>query len=248
MPEKIAFKRISDPVLTDGMRQQNHFIPALMAKIKQSYFQVSLRFTSGSLVLSEMGREIEYEDGRFLARSFLRAGVRSLILKEFPSWQQLRQLNDLLGKAEEGRIEPLLAVELSKIEAVAGIEEVTGGEEVGAIPGCYKHYTSFAGYQKIVQGQKIEAMPHRKNGEVREGVYLTGLSLSQEEAHRIVFIGNPEYADRSSHVIAFDIVDPEMAKQVKKKGIEYFFAGEIDLRDPRIRVAYFGPNRLQVAA
>ena len=93
--------------------------------------------------------------------------------------------------------------------------------------------------------REIAARPHSKNGEVREGIYLTRLSLSRQEAFETIFIGNPLYADRSTHVIGFDVLDAGLRERIRENGIESFLEEGISLNDRRIKVHYHGPNYLR---
>lgn len=223
------------------MRRVNRFIPSLLTKIQQSIFQVRISFRKDVLVFTSQDLNLEYADGKFVSHTFLRAGIGEIVLKEFLSRTAIEQLRKIFEFAEEGKITQVLPENLRQIEAIEKINEISN-EEIGFIPGCYKHYTSYQNYQGIIRERKIMAKPHRKNGQERVGVYLTGLSLSPLEAFEIIFIGNPEYRDRSTHVIAFDILDPEFERKIEKNGIEFFVGESINLDAPGVKVKYHGPN------
>lgn len=245
MPAKVKFNQPArENLLTNEMRRQRHFIPALVNNIRQAIFPSILQFNKNYLIFNNGIKETEYEDGKFIARSFLRAGIKKITLKEFLTQSEIKELEEILEAAQEGNILPLLPENIANLKVISTIEEITEKEEIAEIPGYYKHYTSYQGYLKIMQEQKIEAMPHQKNGEMREGVYLTNLSLTSEEAFKIVFIGNPQYRKQTTHVIAFDILDPQLKKEIKKNGIEFFLEKPINLNDSRIRLRYHGPNYL----
>jgi len=235
--------------LSNDMRRLNRFIPALVTRAMQAVFQVKLQFTLDSLIMQINDQTIEYEDGRFIAHTFLRAGISEITLKEFPGRAEAEQLKQLLIAAQDGKHSQLNPTALREIGALESIQEITTDSVAGrSIPGLYKHYTSDQGHREIIARQTIEALPHAKNGELREGIYLTGLSLSPAEAQEIIFISNPDYRGRADFVISFDIVDPDLEKLIKKNGIEYFLESPIRLDDPRIRVRYQGPNYLKAAA
>lgn len=223
------------------MRRVNRFIPSLITKIQQSIFQVKISFKKDALVYSSHDLKVEYPDGKFVSHTFLRAGIGEIVLKEFPNRNELDQLRKIFEFAEEGKITQVLPENLRQIQAIEKIKEVSSCE-VKFIPGCYKHYTSYQNYQEIIRERKIMAKPHRKNGQERVGVYLTGLSLSPSEAFEIIFIGNPEYRDRSTHVIAFDVSDQEFERKIEKNGIEFFVSESINLCAPGIEIKYHGPN------
>ncbi|MBU0672673.1 MAG: hypothetical protein KJ732_06575 [Candidatus Margulisbacteria bacterium] len=237
------------PQLSNEMRRLNRFIPSLLTKIRQAILKVELKFTEDSLIFSNGIEENEYYDGRFIARSFLRAGIRELTLKEFPNKTELDQLRILLEEAGSGMISPAIRGNLASVGAIEQITEISLAEtEQEFIPGFYKHYTSQSNFEKIIRRGLIGARPHSKNGTVREGVYLTGLSLAPQEAWETIFIRNPEYADRTTHVVAFDILDPKLAARIQQTGIEFFLEEGISLADPRISVRYSGENHIGEAA
>jgi hypothetical protein len=235
--------------IKEGIRQVksiNHFAPRLISKIGQSLFPVKLSFTKNSLLFSTEIEEIEYPDGKFIAHSFLRAGIVEITLKDFLSKEELRKLEELIHEAQVGKISNLIPDKLKEFSFVEKFQEAPINE-LSAIPGAYKHYTNYRNYCKIMAEMQIAAMPHPKNGEIKEGIYLTGLSLSPQEAYELIFIRNPEYQNRATHVISFDIKDPNLEKEIKKNGIEYFFQGKISLQDPRIELRYHGPNFIREA-
>ncbi|MEA3493889.1 MAG: HD domain-containing protein [Candidatus Margulisiibacteriota bacterium] len=237
--------------LTDEMRRLNRFTPSLVTLIQQqnNTREIRLIFSQDSLEYQTEFGGIEYYDGRFIARSFRRAGIKNIKLKSFLSNAEINALKDILRSAENGEIAPLMVKRLGGLSVIDRIEEIAAKEEKEqSIPGFYKHYTNLENFTRITQNNQIDAQPHSKNGEVREGIYLTGLSLSPKEAADIIFIANPEYQDRSTHVIAFDILDPELDARIEKTGIEFFIEKELNLNDRRIRVRYSGENPMQFAA
>ncbi|MBU0574297.1 MAG: hypothetical protein KKH83_07470 [Candidatus Margulisbacteria bacterium] len=233
--------------LNNDMRRINHFIPGLLTTIRQSFFQVKLCFKNDGLTVTSEILDRDLIDGKHIAKTFLRAGIKAIIIKEFPSGQEVLSLEKILEHAQNGEITPLVGLVPGQPEIISEIER-TSDQEAAHIPGHFKHYTSAAKYSSIMQAGRISAQPHKKNGQVREGVYLTGLSLPPREVEDILFIGNASYRDHGTHVIGFDVVDEGLRGQIRANGIEHFLEDAIDFSDPRIKVRYFGPNTIKEAA
>ncbi|MBN2058133.1 MAG: HD domain-containing protein [Candidatus Saganbacteria bacterium] len=237
--------RTGPSMLSNDMRRLNRFLPSLLSKVQQAVFQVSLTFSNDYLSFNNGINKIDYEDGRFIARSFLRAGISELVLTEFLDRQMISSLKEILEAASLGQVSSLLPAELTKSPAVAGLRKLSSEETtVKTIPGSYKHYTNENNFINIINNDLIEARPHQKNGEVRCGAYLTGLSLTPEEAFKTLFIADPDYRDCGYFVIAFDVLDPQLAARISRNGIELFLEEGIRLGDPQISVRYQGPNFL----
>jgi hypothetical protein len=248
MPARVRFNRAQaefKPVM--GITRQNNFLPQLMAKLGKDSFisPINLQFSSAELIMTST-RTYGYTDGKFIARSFLRAGIAEITTRDFLQPKELAQLQELLNAAQEGRILPLLPDKLRQLDFIQEVKEVSADEvAVAGIPGQYKHYTDKHGYYQIVASENIAVQPDKKNGEYRTGLYLTSLSLSPTEAHEVLFMRMPEYRDRGSFVISFDIVDQALQREVETKGIESFIRDNLRLNDPRIKVRYLGPNYLE---
>ena len=228
-----------------GVQYYRSFVPQLATKIYQSLIDsVTLRFNASSLEVnfSWGDRPLVYEEGEFIARTFRRAGIKELTL--LPGISR-REIEKILTSAQEGQIEPLLELDKNTCIKTSPVEE--SDAVPGLIPGKYKHYTDQVGYNGIIDGREISAVPHPKNGMIEPKIYITSFSLTPEEVHQLLFMGSPKYADRGRYVISFDLA-PELAEQIKGEGVEMSTGQTLCLDDPRVIIRYRGPNYLQEAA
>ena len=210
--------------------------------------QIRLEFTPNSFIV-RLGndREYEYPNGKFIARSFIRAGVKTLVFHE--SDFSAQALIALLEAAQNESISSLTPTQLQKLGFIKEVQASNREEmeQVGGIPGHFKHYTNAAGFERIMEQKKLEAQPHRKNGEEADLLYLARLSLPPTEVYSTLFMAMPEFRDRGDYVIAFD-APPEIAERMDINGIEYTLREDIPLGQVSIRFAGRNPLQELVAA
>ncbi|NQU16508.1 MAG: HD domain-containing protein [Candidatus Saganbacteria bacterium] len=250
-PSSVKVKRIHEQAgsamtLKNQMWRQNRFIAGLMSKIRQNVLQTVISFNTDSIVLETMGSEIEYEDGKHIGRTFLRAGISRIVFSDLIDSNALSAVANLMAFGLESRSGDLDPQELMKLPFVEEVNLHTDDDLVmDDIPGKYKHYTSETNFDSITSNRTIEARAHSKNGTILTGVYLSTLSLTPAEAFDTLFANEPHYADCVTHVIGFNIIDPELERRIKKRGIELLFEEDISFDDPRIKIRYKGKNRIQ---
>lgn len=250
MPGNIRIPKSSRAVAGLNITHQNNFASQLIGKLKQEtmYGAVKLHFKKDGLILQGV-RELEYEQGKYIARAFLRAGIKGLTLKDILSRDEFEDISILIREAEMDHVEPPARLKVSKSSAIQEVFELGEGEAAGrGLPGFFKHYTDHSGYEAISRSRTLKAMPHSKNGRVTEQIYVTPLSLSPGEVHELLNMSAPQLRDRGMFVISFDIFDPALAARIRKNGIEMTLPEDISFDDQRIKIRYHGPNPLSVAA
>jgi len=117
----------------------------------------------------------------------------------------------------------------------------------------YLHYTSQAGFDSILQGDRfIKGTPDRtRRGQAaRAGVYLTPATqcFSPGDAHTLLFLGEERYRLSATHVFVFAFKQAEAVEDYSVSHDspfrEIIYRGDIDFRSTgNAQMLYAGVNR-----
>jgi hypothetical protein len=108
-----------------------------------------------------------------------------------------------------------------------------GIEISAAQPVTYQHYTDIAGFDAISKAKLI-------TGDSKGRVYLTPNEYSEVEAFNALFIGNPKYKGKGTHVFKLKM-NPDVKLVPGTQPNEVIFEGTLRF-DKHATVAYSGIN------